>query len=260
MLTSSSNTLTDTIPGLTIDLLSTSDSAVELTVSRDDGVIVESVSSFVTGFNDLMGRIADLDSFNIDTEERGLLLGNPTIASIRRQMLNLVTQRYSDVTSKHQFLGQVGITIGSNARLVFNETTFRNAMADDPNAVSELFSLKDEAAAAPREIAPGITVPATSSTVSANGFGYALDALLDRFTDSIDGTLTRTTLNIDNQIDLGNDRIDSLNVLLSGKRAKLEAEFLAMERALASLQSQQSSLAGLASLATATSSGSLLGG
>ncbi|MAE60560.1 MAG: hypothetical protein CMJ49_04285 [Planctomycetaceae bacterium] len=261
LITSSSNTLTNTIPGLTIDLLATTDSAVELTVARDEETVIASVRTFVEGFNSLIGRVNALDSFDPETEERGLLLGDRTLAAVRRQMFSLITQRYNDVSTKHQFLGQVGITIGANATLLFNEVTFRDALADDPDAVANLFSLKDQAAAAPTEIAPGITVPSTSSSVTANGFGHALDALLDRFTDSIDGTLTRTTLNIDNQIELANDRIENLNLLLDGKRAKLEAEFLAMERALATLQSQQSSLAGLTTLASsASSTNSLFGG
>ena len=46
LITSSSNSFTDVIPGLTIDLKATSDEAVTIEVQRDVDTIVESVSQF----------------------------------------------------------------------------------------------------------------------------------------------------------------------------------------------------------------------
>ena len=51
-----------------------------------------------------------------------------------------------------------------------------------------------------------------------------------------------------------NDRAESLQELLDAKEDRLRAQFIAMERALAGLQAQQSALAGLSILPTATGS------
>ena len=262
MILSSTNTLADTVPDVTVDLLGTSDDVVNLTIARDDEGIVSTMQSFVDGFNAVMDRIGELDSYDSETEQRGVLFGDPTVSQTQRRLFNMITTRYTDVGSQFQSLSQVGITIGSGARLEFDEAQFRAALDNDPDAVANLFSLKTVESQAEVEIAPGVTIPATGPNVTAAGFGTALDELLEQLTDSIDGTLTRTGDNIDNQIELANNRIDALNVLLAAKRQRLEAQFVAMEGALAALQSQQSSLNSLSTLAASmgsrSSSSSLL--
>ena len=54
---------------------------------------------------------------------------------------------------------------------------------------------------------------------------------------------------LQNQIDLGNQRIEQFDIQLQSKRERLEFEFLSMELALAQLQSQNNALAGLQNLA-----------
>lgn len=249
LLTSSTNALTDTVAGVTIDLLGESAGSVTLTVAQDTEQIVSAAAEFVDRFNAVIERINNLDSYNSDTEQRGLLLGDPTLANIRRQLISIATRQYEDVTGQYDRLTQVGIKIGSESKLTFDETKFRGAIATDLGAVTELFSLKTQEAAEAEEIAPGITQPGEGTTVTAAGFGSTLEDLLDRLTDSISGTLTFTTNNIDSQIELANDRIEQLNILLDNKRLRLERNFAAMELALSQLQSQQNALVGLANLA-----------
>jgi flagellar hook-associated protein 2 len=249
LLTSSSNSLTDTIAGVSIDLSGTSDQAVSLTISRDTDTIVESVKKFVDDFNGVMDRINSLDSFNSDTEERGLLLGDPTLAAVRRRLLDIATDQYSDVSGQYTRLFEVGVTVGSNNNIELDETRLREAISTDLEAVTELFSLKTESVAGAEEIAPGVTVPSSGSNVTAKGVGATLEDLLEGLTDSIDGTLTVAANRIDSQIEISNDRIDQLTLLLDAKRLQLERQFAAMEITLANLQAQQSSLQSLSLLA-----------
>ena len=246
LITSSTNALSDTVAGVTINLNGTSDTAVSLTVSQDTEQIVTAVGEFVDRFNDVIGRINDLDSFNADTEEKGLLLGDPTLSTIRRSLINLMTRQYSDVTGQFTRMNEVGITFGAESKLQFDETKFRDALASDLPAVTELFSLKEESAGEDEEIAPGIFVPATGNTLDRGGFGAALETLLENLTDSIDGTLTTRANTIDSQIELSNDRIEQLNILLDQRRTTLEQQFAAMELALSQLQAQSNALASLA--------------
>ena len=76
-----------------------------------------------------------------------------------------------------------------------------------------------------------------------------LDDVLDELTREFDGVIARRSNLLDNQQELLNDRIENLNLLLDAKRAQLEAQFLAMEKALAVLQGQQNALGTLAQLA-----------
>lgn len=249
LLTSSTNTLNDTIEGVSIDLLGAGDEVVNLNVGRNSESVVDSVGKFVNDFNGLMTRINQLDSYDEETQERGLLLGDPTLAVVRRQMLNVVTRQFNDVSGEFTRLSEVGITIGSDAQLEFDEATLRDAMARDLSAVQQLFSLKTQAQAEEEQIAPGVTVGGGGIETTARGVGAYLQDILDALTDSVTGTLTRKANSLDSQIDLTNDQVDSVNLRLENERARLERQFAAMENTLAQLQSQQSALSSLANLA-----------
>ena len=55
---------------------------------------------------------------------------------------------------------------------------------------------------------------------------------------------------MDSQQKLLNTRIDQLDILLQAKEQRLYQQFYAMEQAIASMQTQQNSLATLSALAT----------
>jgi len=252
LLTSSTNSLTNTIDGVSIDLLSTSTEAVELTISRDTDQIVESVNKFVDDFNTVMETIGQLDSYDQEKQERGILLGDSTLASVRRQLLGAVTSNFDDVSGRYSRLSEVGVRIGSDAKLVIDEAKLREAISTDLNAVTELFTLKTQQAVEDEQISDGVTLPGSGTEVTARGFGATLEQTLDLLTDSISGIVTGATDNFDSQIELANDRIEQLNELLASKRQRLEQEFASMETALAQLQSQQSALASLSGAANSS--------
>ncbi len=249
VLTSDTNSLSDTIEGVTIDLTGTSSESVQLSIARDNEAIVKAVKGFVEKFNAVLKRIDELDSYNVDTEERGLLLGDNTLAATARSLYNTITQKYEDVDGQYQYLSQVGLTIGNGARLQFDESTFREALAARPDDVAKLFTLETTETNQDEQISENVTIPGSGTTVTAAGLGASVEQLLEGLTDNIDGRYTLKANNIDTQIKLANSRIDQLNDLLDAKRARLEAQFTAMETALAQLQAQQSSLGSLASIA-----------
>lgn len=255
LMTSSNNSLTNTIAGVTIDLVGTSDDAVTLSVTRDFQTIVDAASQFATRFNDVITRIDQLDNYDSDTGQRGVLLGDPTVAAIKNSLINLITRTYDDVDGRYTSLSQVGLTIGSGAKLEFDEAAFREALSTDPDAVADLFTLETSATGSASEIAPGVTIPG-SITVSERGVGSTLEELITGYTDSIDGRIIIATNGIDTKIENNNDRIASLDILLASKRSRLEAQFLAMEQTLAMLQNQSSALSSLQSLALSAYSGS----
>jgi len=231
-ITSPTNTLNAVIPGATVDLKNTSNSPVRVTITRDDSAITDAVKSFVDQFNSVISALDSHDSFNPDTEQRGLLLGDPTVARVRSSLFRIANGRNTDLTSQFTTLAQIGIRVGSGAKLNFDQTKFANALATDFDAVQQLFTFKETK-----------TDPETNEiTVTAAGIGVRFDEVLDNLTDSISGTLKSRLDSITKQIDAGNDRIDLLDTQLDAKRARLEAQFVAMERALAQLQSQSSAL------------------
>lgn len=89
----------------------------------------------------------------------------------------------------------------------------------------------------------GAVITQNSTTIVGRGFGWLLEKSLTKITDPVDGYVKRTSNMLDERVDGFRDRIDSLDKLLTAKRARLEKQFANMESVISSLQSQQSALA-----------------
>ncbi|MCH8007191.1 MAG: flagellar filament capping protein FliD, partial [Planctomycetes bacterium] len=241
----SSNTLTDVLSGVTVDLVSASSSPVTLTVTRDTSGITEKVAEFVDAFNDVIARIDQYDFFDVETETRGPLLGNTTTAQVRNALFNIVNRTTTGVTTKFTRLSEVGIRIGSDSNLVFDQAKFLAAYQDDPIAVENLFAALKSTTTTTQQIAPGVTITKNETTFSQLGFGDLFDQLLDNLTNSIDGTLTIADESLQDKIDLTTKRIEEFDERIQIQRERMQREFTAMETALALLQNQSNALLSL---------------
>jgi flagellar capping protein FliD len=90
-----------------------------------------------------------------------------------------------------------------------------------------------------------LTMPLTAT---GKGFGFQIEDVINRLIDPVDGVLSRQNRNLDNRIEQFNDRIDSIDRQLEGKRTRLERQFANLESVLSKLQDQQGALGQLASL------------
>ncbi len=242
-----SNSIANVLPGVTMTLLSASEDPVTLTINRDTAAIEERIAGFVAAFNDAVGRIDQYDFFDVDTEKRGPLLGNPTTGRVRAALFRTLQQRATGMDTQYKYLSQVGITVASGGEAIaFNSEKFRTAYGTDPEAVENLFTAFQGTSNTSEEIAEGVTVTTTGQTHTVLGFGDLFDQLLDGITNSIDGSVTLADETFQGQIDLTNSRIEAFDDRLAAKRARLEQQFAAMESALAKLTSQQNAILSLA--------------
>ncbi len=245
LITSDSNTIDDLLQGVTINLVKASDEAVTVTVKRDIETIADAVLNFATTFNDAIGRMNDHDFFNVDTEERGVLLGDNTVSQVRDGLHRLALGKPKGVETQYQFLSQVGLTIGKDGVLDFDRTKFLEAYETDPIAVENLFAAFEATTVTEETIAEGVTINPNKQVYTKLGFGELFDQLLERLTNSIDGTVTLADKVFEDQIELTEKRIERFDERLDAKRLRLERQFMAMERALALLQGQSNALLSL---------------
>ncbi|MCC7205465.1 MAG: flagellar filament capping protein FliD [Phycisphaeraceae bacterium] len=248
--TSSTNSVKGLVPGASIDLVAPSDEVVTITVSRDTVGIASTMSDFVDAANSLITTINQYDSYDSENEQRGLLLGDSTLSVIESTIFSLISNRNGDVSGRYTAAAQVGITVGKGSVIAFDEAKFTEALNTDPSAVENFFSLKTV-----KTDDTGKTVFRTDGrpVLLQSGFGTRMDDTLKRLLDS---TLQGRIDSIGNQIDLNDKRIEDMQTLLDAKRQRLQLQFTAMETALAKLQSQSSSLAGLSSLFSSASTSS----
>jgi len=234
-ISSDSNTLDSVIPSAEINLTATSDSPVQVTISEDVSSIVKDVKNFTTKFNGLVDTINKHDTYNQETNERGPLLGDPTVSSVQRAIYSKINSRDGDLTGQFQSLTEVGITVGDGGKLQLDEGKLRNAIDTDLQSVKNLFTLKETE-----------EDPVTGEDqITRSGIGVEIDQLLQRLTDSESGGIQRRIDSIDQRIQLNKDRIEDINEQLQAKREQLQREFTAMEQSIAGLQRQQQALSGI---------------
>lgn len=232
-ISSATNRLVGVIPGTTINLKNPSSTPVNLSISRNDSAVIDAVKKFVTDFNGVMDSIKKYDKYDAETEERGLLLGDPALSRIQSSLFRIVTNRNTEVSSQFNSLTQIGLKVGKGAVLEFNEAKLTAALLADPDAVEQMFTFKET------ETVDGET------TILSAGIGTRIDELLKNLTEQV---LDGKTDQITSQIELNNKRITALDAQLAAKRSRLETQFAAMETALAKLQEQSGSLSNLSAL------------
>lgn len=245
LITSTTNTLDNVINGVTIDLKATSDEVVQLTIGLDTDKMMATANSFVKAYNDIITQIHKLNSYDADTETRGVLLGNSSISRIESQLQRTILAEADGVDTQFTRLVQVGIRFGEGGLLTLDEDKFRAAINDDLSAVKNLFAAKKVSESTDEDLGDGVTIPDSETTYDSLGVAEMISILANSLTDSIDGTLTLINQNYDTQIQMQEDRIAAFDVMLGIKRTRLQRQFAAMEQALASLQSQQTALSGI---------------
>ena len=246
LVTSSTNEL-DVIDGLQIDLLAAGPDLVTIDIATDEERIVGSVQEFVDAFNDAITRIKEYDSYNQETEVRGPLLGDPTVAQVRNSLYSTLQRAAKNVDGPYQYLSQIGVTIGSAGSVEFDVDRFTQAWEADPEGVEALFVSFDSQTSSSEEISEGITVERDETYYSSLGFGDLFDQMLDGLTSTTGGTLTRADERFQLLMDSQNERIERIDERIAAKRERLQREFAAMEAALAQLQGQQGALMGMSS-------------
>ncbi len=249
LLQSSTNQIDSLISGVNIDLRTVSDEAVTVNVSSDTSAIETAVSSFITSYNGLIDRIKTLTAYDAQTQRRGTLQGESAVDQIRQDVFRVVTGRPDGVSGGFQNLAQVGIGFGRNGQLELDSDKFREALANNPQGVEDLLAARVQRPNEPEEVSPGIIVNNRSEdTFTSLGVFEKLARTVDKYTDRLDGVLTRRKTTLDNQIQTQNTRITELDARLDRRRTILEAQFRGLETTLAQLQSQQSALSGIGSL------------
>ncbi len=232
LLTSASNTFDSVIDGLTLNATSVSDEVVSVTIDQDIDTLVETMQGLVEDYNSVIDRIDELTAYDEETETAAILLGDTTMQIIESRLFRMFSGS-TTASGQYNRLSEVGLKYTTGTKLTFDEEKFRAAYAANPDAVTDYFTNEEY------------------------GVAHAIEEELKRITDS-DGLIDRETNTLGKQKDLLQDRVDNMNELLESKRARLMAQFQAMESALALMQSQQSALSTLASLVPSTGTASLI--
>jgi flagellar hook-associated protein 2 len=220
----SSNTITDLIPGLTINLVGTGDSTI--TVAQDNSALSSKISAFVTSFNALDKSLKDISSYDTTAKKGATLYGDTTINSLRREIRSIITSTLGvDSTTSYNRLSQVGVSFKSDGTLSLVSSTLNTAISANFNKVAKLFSGTGN----------------SSDSYTLQGFAYQLNTVLTTAT-GIDGLITNRKSNLQSEVRRLQARADQEQLRLADLQQMYQKQYTALDKTVASLNAMASYL------------------
>jgi flagellar hook-associated protein 2 len=205
---STTNTVTDAIPGVTLNLVSTYSGQVQVSVSSDTSQVTSAISAFVSAYNTVMSDINSQFAVNQTTNSQGPLGSDASLRSLQSSLLADVTYAVSGNSSGLVNLASLGINMQDDGTLSIDAQTLSNALATNGYAVQSFFQ------------------DATS------GFATNFNTDLTSLTDTTQGPLSvDLTQNQAEQTDISN-QISDFQDQLATQKQQLITEFSTVNASL----------------------------
>jgi flagellar hook-associated protein 2 len=216
-ISSTSNTVTGVIAGVTLNLASAAPgSVVNVSVSPDTNQAESSINQFVTAWNKV---INDLNSqFTVASDGSGAqpLESDSTVRNLQEQLLSAITFSIGG-NSGLVNLGSMGINLNNDGTLSVDSGTLSNALTNHFSSVQTLLQ-------------------------GTSGFSTFMSNVLTQATDPTQGSITLDLQGMSqNNQDLTN-QISAMQATLSTQEQNLTAQYDQMQVALQELPMTQSQL------------------
>jgi flagellar hook-associated protein 2 len=156
-----SNTVTDVVPGVTLNLKKAdANTTLQIGISTDTAAVKENIKTFVNQVNEvrtLIQTITKVDTTDAKNPQGSILTGNYAVQMISTQLKDICADKglgfnyYSvsgNTTTGDYFssLSQLGITTDADqgsttsGLLVLDDTVLNSALSTDPDSVAKLFA------------------------------------------------------------------------------------------------------------------------
>jgi flagellar hook-associated protein 2 len=227
VITSSTNSFADILPGVTVNVTKVEASPVSITVAKDTAGVGKLAENLVANLNSVFNFIASkstvtqgTSSTGAATTNAGVFTGNGTVREVRDRIMTAAT---APVDGKSP--SEIGITIQKDGTVSYDAAKFAAAMAKDPEGTQTIFH-----------------------TV-ADRVATAADGASNQYT----GTITQVVTGQQSSLTSLNDQIADWDVRLAAQRTGLERTYSALEVSLSNLQAQSSWLTSQLAALTASS-------
>jgi flagellar hook-associated protein 2 len=212
---SSTNTVTGAIADVTLNLISTDPSPVEILVSTNTANITTAINNFVTAYNTVIGDINTQFTVDPSTNQEGPLGGDTYLRSLQSSLLSDLGYQTTDATSVSSGLtnlAAVGIVMNNDGTLTVNQTAvdtdtqyspaLPDVLSSNPSALLNFFQ-----------------------NSSSTGFANNLNTDLTNLTGPSTGVLNEDlTANQDQQSDLSTE-ITNFQTQAAAQKVQLTQQF-----------------------------------
>lgn len=139
IISKSTNTVTDAIEGVTLDLLKEGGTTT-LTVARDSTAAQVSIESFVKAYNDLNKTITDLTKYDAANKKASTLTGEATVRSVQYQLRGLFNTALATAGGGLNSLSDIGVSFQADGTLKLDSAKLTTTLNDPTKDVSTLFA------------------------------------------------------------------------------------------------------------------------
>jgi flagellar hook-associated protein 2 len=213
---SNSNTLTEAIPGVSLDLTRAEEGTVtNLSVDLDENAIKGLIKSFVSGYNDVVSFVTNQSKS--EGSNAGILVGDSGLNSVKRRLQNMLT---TPIEGSISSLSQLGLKTQKNGTLEIDDDTLTEAIQNDLAGVTKLLAGND----------------------SVEGIATRLKSYLDDITDSTDGFFAGRKQSIESNVKRIGKSIERMEMRLEKREQNLFDQFNALEQLISSMNSTSSYL------------------
>ncbi|MEM7564088.1 MAG: flagellar filament capping protein FliD, partial [Pseudomonadota bacterium] len=139
-ITASTNTLSEVIEGVTLNLKETTTSTLTLNINESQSQLSNSIRDVVDSYNELIGSLDDLGFAGGEGAQSGLLVGDASLRTFTSSLRRLLTSNVEGLTGSITALSNIGITTQLDGRLAIDETKFSDAISENPTGALALFA------------------------------------------------------------------------------------------------------------------------
>jgi flagellar hook-associated protein 2 len=139
----STNTVSDVLDGVTLDLLSAEPGTmVDVAVSNDVDAVKEKVQGFVSAFNAAMGDIATFSKYDEKNKQAAPLLGDGFLTGIRSRLANAAAGQQAGLPNGvlYDSLAVIGVRASTNGLLIVDDAKLTDALENHFDDVVNLFT------------------------------------------------------------------------------------------------------------------------
>lgn len=213
----SSNTVTGLLPGVTLNLLSSSSSSVTVEVKEDTSLLQEQIEKFVENYNDVVNTIDNLTFYDPDSGEKGSFLGDVNLSIIQMQLERAVTSVVSSAPEEVNSLSMLGVKLTKTGLLqIEDREALSEKLSTNSAGIKELFT---------KGVAKNLSQTIQGMTVYGSGTLWLKQDMYQRMIRDID------------------KRITSLEEIMDLKEERLWRQYTNLETYLSNMQSQSNWLA-----------------
>lgn len=217
--TSSTNTLSNVISGLTLDLKQTGTTTVDVT--SDTSVVKKSVDDFVSAFNTAITNLSNATKYDAGSKTAGPLQGDATAVGLLNTLKNMVMTNGPTGTSFNR-LSDVGLELQRDGTLKVNSSKLTEALAK-PDELKTFFAASSD--------------DVTSTGMARRFYDYTFGV------NGTDGVLTGRNKALQNAINRNKTDIEKMEARISRTEERLYKTYSALDTKMSTLNSMSNYVA-----------------